>query len=162
MSKVRYSVAALTVAIAGITGTKLYEGKSNVAYVERVAGNRVVTVCYGHTRTAVMGQVYTDAQCDALLLKDLNEYYAPHVRRLVKVPLSQGEFNALVDFVYNLGPGALAGSTLLALVNSRQYDKAALEFAKWKYVNGKDCTVPANKCGGIPKRRLWQQRMFES
>lgn len=162
MQKVRYAMAALTVSIAGITGTKLFEGRENTAYVERVAGNQVVTVCYGHTRTAVLGQSYTNAQCDALLLADLNSYYTPVVKRLVKVPLSQGEFNALVDFVYNVGEGNFAGSTLLKLVNARQYDKAALEFAKWKYVNGKDCTVPANRCGGIPKRRQWQSTMFAS
>lgn len=162
MQKLRYAVTALTVAVAGIAGTKLYEGKSNAAYVERVAGNQVVTICYGHTRTAVLGQRYTDAQCDALLLKDLNENYAPHVRRLVKVPLSQGEFNALVDFAYNLGVGNLASSTLLKLVNAKQYDLAALEFRKWNRVNGKNCDIPANKCGGIPKRREWQRQMFVS
>ena len=162
MTKARYIVGTLVVSVAGITGTKLYEGKSNTAYVERVAGNQVVTVCYGHTRTAAIGQTYTNAQCDALLLKDLNDYYAPIVRRLVTVPLSQGEFNALVDFAYNVGEGSLARSTLLRLVNARRYEEAALEFAKWKYVNGKDCTVPANRCGGIPRRREWQYQMFVS
>lgn len=162
MQKVRYVVAALAVTLAGITGTQQFEGKANRAYVERVAGNSVVTVCYGHTRTAVLGQVYTDAGCDALLLKDLNAIYAPEVRKLVKVPLTQGEFNALVDFAYNLGSPALARSTLLSLVNAKQYDAAALEFRKWMFVNGKDCRIAANKCGGIPKRRAWQEAMFRS
>lgn len=160
MTKLRLAVTALTVTLAGITGTKLYEGKHNAAYVERVAGNQVVTVCYGHTRTAVLGMVYTDEGCDKLLLDDLNRIYAPAVRRLVKVPLSQGEFNALVDFAYNLGVGNLASSTLLALVNQGRYDEAALEFHKWKFVNGVNCYIPANKCGGIPKRRAWQTNMF--
>lgn len=162
MSKVRHAVGTLAVVVAGIAGTKLYEGKSNTAYVERVAGNRVVTVCYGHTRTAALGQRYTNDECDALLLQDLNEHYAPVVRRLVKVPLSQGEFNALVDFTYNVGEGNFARSSLLRLVNARQYDKAALEFAKWTFVNGKDCKEPANKCAGIPRRREWQYQMFVS
>lgn len=160
--KTRYPIAALVVTMAGIAGTKLYEGKENTAYVERVAGNQVVTVCYGHTATAKLGQTYTDSQCDALLLKDLNNVYGPQVKRLVKVPLSQGEYNALVDFAYNLGVGNLASSTLLKLVNQGEYSRASLEFPKWKYVNGKDCTILANKCGGIPKRRAWQQAMFVS
>lgn len=169
MQKVRYAVAALTVTVAGIGGTKLFEGKGppvspgvTAAYVERVAGNQVVTACYGHTRTAVLGMTYKDAECDALLLQDLNTVYAPAVRRLVKVPLSQGEFNALVDFAYNLGVGNLASSTLLKLVNAKQYDLAALEFRKWNRVNGKNCDIPASKCGGIPKRRQWQTQMFVS
>ena len=162
MQKSRTAVAILTITAAGLAGTRLFEGKENRAYVERVAGNRVVTVCYGHTRTAVLGQTYTDAACDALLLKDMNDIYAPVVRKLVKVPLSQGEFNALVDFVYNVGEPNFRGSTLLALVNAKQYDRAALEFARWKFVNNRDCTIPANKCGGIPKRRAWERQMFES
>ena len=161
-NKVRYAVAALSLAVAGISGTKLFEGKENDAYVERVAGNTVVTVCYGHTRTAVLGQHYTDEQCDALLLADLNRNYAPIVRRLVKVPLSQGEFNALVDFVYNVGEGNFASSTLLKLINAKQYDLAALEFRKWNRVNGKNCDLAASKCGGIPKRRAWESQMFAS
>ena len=162
MQKIRYVVTALAVAAAGIGGTKLFEGKSNAAYVERVAGNAVVTVCYGHTRTAVIGQVYTDSQCDALLLKDLNENYAPIVRKYVKVKLSQGEFNALVDFVYNVGEGNFRSSTLLALVNQERYDEAGLQFKRWSRVNGKDCNIPANRCGGIPKRRQWESAMFAS
>src|SRR6478736_4294132 len=117
MQKLRYPLAALAVTVAGIAGTKLFEGKENSAYVERVAGNQVVTVCYGHTATAKLGQTYTDSQCDALLLKDLNNVYGPQVKRLVQVPLSQGEYNALVDFAYNLGVGNLQSSTLLKLVN---------------------------------------------
>lgn len=160
--KVRLSVAALSVAVAGIAGTKLFEGKENAAYVDRIAGNSVVTVCYGHTRTAVLGQYYTDQQCDALLIADLNRQYAPIVRRLVKVPLSQGEFNALVDFVYNVGEGNFAGSTLLKLINARQYEAAGKEFRRWSRVNGKDCNIPASKCAGIPKRRAWEEAMFVS
>lgn len=162
MSKVRVIVTALVVTVAGISGTKFFEGKENKAYVERVAGNAVVTVCYGHTRTAVMGQTYTDAGCDALLLKDMNEIYAPIVRKYVKVPLSQGEFNALTDFVYNVGETNFRKSTLLKLVNQREYDLAALEFRKWNKVNGKNCDIPANKCAGIPKRRAWEEAMFKS
>lgn len=162
MAKLRMAVTALTVTVAGLAGTKLYEGKHNAAYVERVAGNQVVTVCYGHTATAVIGQRYTDTQCDALLLQDLNEVYAPAVRRLVKVPLTQGEFNALTDFAYNVGVGNLANSTLLKLTNQGRYTEACKQYPKWSYVNGKDCNNPANLCGGIPKRRAWQQSMCES
>lgn len=162
MQKLRVAATALVVTLAGISGTKLYEGKHNAAYVERVAGNRVVTVCYGHTTTAKLGQTYTDSQCDALLLKDMNTTYGPAVAKMLRVPVSQGEFNALSDFAYNVGINALRNSTLLRLVNAGQYDLAAKEFRKWSYVNGKDCNIPANKCGGIPKRRAWQTQTFVS
>lgn len=169
MTKTRYAVSLLTVVIGTVLGLQSFEGRgptdskgNSKAYTERVAGNQVVTVCYGHTRTAVMGMTYTEAQCDLLLMKDLVQVYAPLVRKYVKVPLSQGEFNALVDFVYNVGEGNFAASTLLKLINAGQYDLAALEFRKWSFVNGKDCNIKANKCGGIPKRRQWEYELFVS
>jgi lysozyme len=162
MNKIRYAVSSLAVVGVLVAGIKGHEGKENTAYVDRLAYNKAVTVCYGHTRTAVLGQRYTDAQCDVLLLKDLNEIYAPIVRKLVKVPLSQGEFNALVDFTYNLGEGNFRSSTLLRLVNAGRYEEAGNEFSKWKFTNGKDCTIRANKCFGIIERREWEAQQFAS
>lgn len=162
MNKARREVitAIAGVSLGLVTGLKVFEGKKNTAYVERVAGNKVVTVCYGHTATAKLGQTYTDGQCNELLRQDLDRVYAPAVRRLVKVPLHQYEFDALVDFAYNAGVGNLAGSTLLKLVNRGEYRKAADEFPKWKYVNKKDCSIPANKCAGILRRRAWERSLF--
>lgn len=154
------TIAGVSLGMLG--GLKGFEGKRNDAYVERVAGNAVVTVCYGHTKTAKLGQTLSDGQCDALLMKDLNEVYAPIVRSLITVPLYQWEFDALVDFVYNMKPpkGGFGNTTLFKLVNMGEYARAADEFPKWKYVNGKDCTIPANRCGGIPKRRAWERSLF--
>lgn len=160
MQKVRYALSGLAVVAALVSGVKLHEGRENTAYVDRLAFNKAVTVCYGHTRTAVLGMTYTNAECDALLIKDLNEVYAPIVRKLVRVPLSQGEFNALVDFTYNLGEGNLRSSTLLRKLNALDYAGAQLEFAKWKFTAGKDCTIRANKCYGIIERREWETRQF--
>lgn len=162
MSKARYVVSALSVVAALAAGTASFEGRENTAYVDRLATTRVVTVCYGHTRTAVLGQTYTNAECDALLLSDLNTIYAPIVRKYVKVPLSQGEFNALVDFTYNLGEGNLRSSTLLRLVNEQRYEEAGKEFSRWYKTNGKDCRIPASKCSGIIKRRTWEAQQFAS
>lgn len=151
------------VSLGMLAGLKGFEGKENAAYVERVAGNQVVTVCYGHTRTAKLGQKLSDSQCDALLMKDLNEVYAPIVRRMVHVPLHQWEFDALVDFVYNVKApkGGFENTTLFRLVNAGRYEEAALQFERWMFVNGKDCRLPANKCGGIPRRREWERRLFQ-
>lgn len=162
MSKVRYAATALAVVAALVAGTARFEGKENDAYVDKLARTRVVTVCYGHTRTAVMGQHYTDSQCSALLLSDLEREYAPIVRRLVKVPLSQGEFNALVDFVYNLGEPNFRSSTLLKKLNAGDYAGAQAEFIRWNKTNGKDCRIRANKCYGIIERRLWETKQFAS
>jgi len=58
------------------------------------------------------------------------------VERLVKTPLSQGEFDALVDFVFNLGAGRLAGSTLLKELNAGRYEAVAAELLRWDHAGG--------------------------
>jgi lysozyme len=68
------------------------------------------------------------------------------VTRLVLVPLTQGQFDALVDFVFNLGQGRLANSTLLRLLNAGNYDNAAIELHRWVLAGGR-------KLPGLVKRR---------
>ena len=68
------------------------------------------------------------------------------VTRLVLVPLTQGQFDALVDFVFNLGQGRLSSSTLLRLLNAGNYDGAATELHRWVMAGGK-------KLAGLVRRR---------
>lgn len=79
------------------------------------------------------------------------------VTKAVKVPLSQGQFDALVDFVYNLGAGALLNSTLLRYLNSGDYKSAGNEFPKWNKarVGGILKELP-----GLTKRRKAEQVLF--
>jgi hypothetical protein len=56
---------------------------------------------------------------------------------LIAAPCSQGQFDALVDFVFNVGPSQFLTSHLLKYHKAGEYDKAAAEFPKWKYDNGK-------------------------
>jgi len=60
------------------------------------------------------------------------------VHRLVHVPLTQGQFDALVDFVFNLGAGRLASSTLLHDLNAGHYVHAALELLRWDHAGNKE------------------------
>lgn len=161
-TKSRIAVGLLTASIALVGGLKVHEGRENSAYVDRLAASRVVTICYGDTGGYKLGDYRTNAQCDDLLKRKLNTVYAPVVRKYVTVPLSQGEFDALVDFTYNLGEGNFRKSTLLKKVNARDYVGASLEFQKWVYTDGKDCRIRANGCYGIIKRRIWQQELFVS
>jgi len=72
------------------------------------------------------------------LLGDLREAEQA-VARLVKVPLSQGQFDALVDFVFNLGAGRLSGSTLLKVLNASRYNEAAEQLLLWNHADGHEC-----------------------
>jgi lysozyme len=88
----------------------------------------------------------------ALLDKDNNEAeYA--VERLIKVPLTDGQFDALVSFAFNLGSGALQRSTLRSRLNREEYLGAAEEFNKWIWGGGR--ILP-----GLIKRRKAEQMMF--
>lgn len=78
------------------------------------------------------------------------------MRRLIKVPLDQSEWDALVDFAYNLGVGqdGLAGSTLLKKLNAGDYDGAAGEFHRWVFADHK-------KLSGLAVRRATEKALFD-
>ncbi|NHR05723.1 lysozyme [Chromobacterium haemolyticum] len=137
---------------AGITLVKSSEGLKLVAY-KCPAG--IWTNGYGHTGPDVTpGQVITQAQADALLARDLERFEAG-VARLVKVPLNQNQFDALVCFSFNLGLGALQGSTLLRLLNAGDYAGAAAQFPRWNKAGGKE--LP-----GLTRRRAAEQSLFQA
>jgi hypothetical protein len=71
----------------------------------------------------------------------------------VKVPVNQNQFDALVSFAYNCGLTNLSSSTLLELVNKRDFAGASLEFAKWTKGGGK-------VLGGLVKRREAERKLF--
>lgn len=77
------------------------------------------------------------------------------VNDLVKVPLNQNQFDALTSFVYNVGRGNFATSTMLAKLNQGDYDGAASEFPRWKYAGGKEYR-------GLLNRRLAEQATFKT
>jgi lysozyme len=70
------------------------------------------------------------------LLQHTADRFASKVANLIKKPVTQNQFNALVSFAFNVGSGALASSTLLKLVNVNPNDiMIAKEFLKWNKVN---------------------------
>ena len=93
------------------------------------------TIGWGHTGPEVVkGLVWTQAQADAAFEKDLLRFEA-RVARLVKVPLTQGQYDALVLFDYNTG--SLDSSTLLKLLNAGNYAGAQGQFKRWNKNDGK-------------------------
>ncbi len=71
----------------------------------------------------------------------------------VKVQLTQGQFDALVDFTFNLGVGTLSKSTLIQLLNAGNYDGAANELLKWDHAGGKE--LAALKTRREAEYQLW-------
>src|SRR5690242_13777401 len=99
------------------------------------------------------GMTCTQAQADAWRAQKLQEA-SDAVNKLVRVTLTQDQFDALVDFTYNLGVGALQQSTLLRKLNQGDYKGAAAELPKWDHVNG---LVNQN----LLARRLEEKQIFE-
>jgi lysozyme len=115
----------------------------------------VLTIGVGHTGVdATPGKVITHELSQILLTKDLAHCEAA-LNRLVKVPLTQSQFNACASFCFNLGTGAFQKSSLLRLINARTTDRALLThaFAIWQNVNGQP-----NK--DIHARRLREAALF--
>ena len=121
---------------AGLELLKKSEGFRERIY-DDVAGFR--TIGFGHR--LMPGEEYPNGitlpRGNAILSADLI-LAEKAIERLVKVPLTQGQFDALVDFVFNLGAGRLASSTLLAYLNAGKYDDAAWQLLAWDHAGSRE------------------------
>lgn len=139
----------------GLALIKSFEGFSARPYL-CPAG--VPTIGYGATyypdgrRVTMQDKPVSEADATAMLRSMLASYEAG-VSRYVLVPVTQGQFDALVSFAYNLGLSALKGSTLLRLVNARDYAGAAAQFVSWNRAGGK--VLP-----GLTRRREAERKLF--
>lgn len=129
--------------------TKRFESCRLVAYQDQVG---VWTIGWGHTAGVYDGMTCTQDQADQWLRDDYAQCVSD-VNTHVAVPLTQGEFDALVDFSFNLGCASLNGSTLLKLLNEGNYAAAANEFEKWDHAGGK-------VVAGLLRRRQAEEAEF--
>lgn len=145
------NVNNLTYSPAGFKLTEQFEGLSLKAYQD-VAG--VWTNGYGNTHGVVPGSTITLQQATNDLASNIegSEYV---VNTVVKVPLTQNQFDALVDFVFNLGSSNFQSSTLLRLLNSGNYSGASGQFPLWNHAGG----VVVE---GLTRRRLAEQALFQT
>ena len=142
--------AGMSLSQSGLNHIKGHEGLRTTAYRDPVG---ILTIGYGHTGADVKpGQKITEAQAEALLRKDV-AWAENAVRKHVKVPLTQGQFDALTSFTFNCGAGALQKSTLLKKLNAGDYAGAQAEFGKW--VRGGGRVLP-----GLVRRRDEEAQMF--
>jgi lysozyme len=139
----------MNISAAGIKAIETYEGVRLTAYADSIG---VPTIGVGHTLGVKLGDTITQDQADEFLRADLEDAeYA--VNKYVTVPLTQGQFDSLTSFVFNLGAGAFKGSTLLADLNAGHYDDAADQLLRWNRAGGQ-------VLAGLTKRRISERCMF--
>ena len=125
-----------------------FEGCKLKAY--KCAGG-VWTIGYGHTKGVNEGDRITQRQADDYLHEDITE-----VQNIVDkyLPLTQGQYDALVSFIFNVGEANFNNSTLKKKMLANKNDKTiGDEFSRWVYANGK-------KLDGLVKRREWEARKY--
>lgn len=112
----------------------------------------VPTIGYGHTQGVTMGTRIDEEQANRFLTIDL-ESHQRKASKYVHVQVTRGQFIALLDFIFNLGVGAFASSTLLKKLNSGDARGASEEFPKWVNSNGKVLQ-------GLVRRRKRERQIF--
>ncbi|CDT71937.1 lysozyme [Vibrio sp. 10N.261.45.A4] len=110
------------------------------------------TLGLGHTQEVKQGDTATNEQIAHDFVKDVASAESVVKKHLTQTP-SQAEYDMMVSFVFNLGAGNFARSTLLKTFNQGDHRGACLQYPRWVYVNKKDCRIKGSGCEGIPKRR---------
>ena len=138
----RFAASTLIVSASTLVLVAVNEGFSPTAYLDSVGKP---TIGFGETKNVQIGQK-TDVTRSLRQLQDSLDIHAQGMIECIKVPVSQGEYNAYLSFTYNVGVGAFCSSTLNKKLNSGDYAGACKELLKWTTAGGK--VVP-----GLLKRR---------
>ena len=117
----------------GLALIKKFEGCELEAY-QCSAG--VWTIGYGHTKGVAPGDSISQEEAEQMLVDELHEYES-YVNEYVTVALSQNQFDALVSWVYNLGPANLTASTMLKDLNNGKYEEVPAQMKRWNKAGGK-------------------------
>ena len=133
----------------GLSLIKHFEGCELKAY--RCAAN-VLTIGYGSTKGVTEDMEITQEEAESLLQEEMHEYEG-YINDMVKVPLEQHQFDAMVSWVFNLGSGNLSSSTLLKKLNNSEYDEVPAQIRRWNKAGGK-------VLDGLIRRREAEAKMF--
>ena len=134
----------------GLALIKKFEGCELDAY-QCSAG--VWTIGYGHTKGVQEGDQWSQSHAEHMLEVELEEYEG-YINDYVTAPLSQKQFDAMVSWVYNLGPANLKASTLLVKLNQGDYPKVPEQIRRWNKAAGK--VLP-----GLVRRREAEAQLFQ-
>jgi lysozyme len=147
----------------GLKLIKSWEGLYLGAYRDPVG---VWTIGYGHTNLSGVGpkvipglRLRDQRHAEDILLNVLAEVYEPALRRHIKVPLNQHQWDAMVTWVYNLGEGNLAKSTLLKRINQGRFEAVPAEMMKYNKARDR-ATGRMAEYRGLTNRRRAEAGMW--
>ncbi len=143
--KTKLGARVVSAAIALVVA---WEGRSLIAYVDPVG---IPTICDGYTQGVKLGDAASPARCDALTEQEVRRALAV-VDRSVSYPLPDEVRVALSSFVYNVGAGAYANSTLLRKLRAQDIAGACRELDRWVYAGGR-------KLRGLERRRQAERQL---
>jgi lysozyme len=145
---------------SGINLVKKFEGLHKVTQEGDVRAYRCPagkwTIGWGHIKGVKSGMRASVAECEQFLKEDLDEA-GKAVQRLVNVPLSQYQYDALVSFVFNLGQGNFKNSTLLKKLNQGLYDEVPEQLMRWNKARVDGVLQPLK---GLTRRRTAEAALF--
>ncbi|HAT64025.1 MAG TPA: muraminidase [Flavobacteriaceae bacterium] len=134
----------------GLSLIKKFEGCKLEAYEDAVG---ISTIAYGRIKNVKMGDTCTKEQAEEWLDEEMHEYEG-YINDQVKVDLEQYQFDALVSWVYNLGPNNLKSSTLLSVLNEKKYNDVPAQIRRWNKAGG-------NVLDGLMRRREAEALLFQ-
>ena len=140
----------MNISVEGTSLIKKFEGCELEAYQDSVG---VWTIGYGHTKDVKEGDKINQDEAEHLLEEEMPEYEG-YVNDMVEVSLEQCQFDALVSWVYNLGPTNLSSSTLLKVLNEGDYDEVPFQIKRWNKAGGKVLE-------GLTRRREAEALLFQ-
>ena len=140
----------MNISVEGTSLIKKFEGCELEAYQDSVG---VWTIGYGHTKDVKQGDKINQDEAEHLLEEEMPEYEG-YINDMVEVSLEQCQFDALVSWVYNLGPTNLSSSTLLKVLNEGDYDEVPFQIKRCNKAGGKVLE-------GLTRRREAEALLFQ-
>ena len=141
----------MKISLEGLALIKKFEGCRLEAYY---CSGGVLTIGYGHTGGVKESDTITQEEAEKLLRADVFKF-EEYVEDNVMVELDQSQFDALVAWTFNLGPGNLRESTMLKKLNEADYASVPSEMKRWNKAGGKTLD-------GLIRRRQAESLLFES
>lgn len=143
----------------GLALIKNFEGCRLEAYPDPATGGAPWTIGYGWTQPVdgvpvQPGMVITKFKAEQLLRRGIVSYEQA-LNKVIKVPVTQAQFDAMLSLAWNIGTRAFSTSTLLKMLNQKDYAGAADQFLRWNRAGGK--VMP-----GLVRRRAAERQLFIS